>query len=378
MIFPVSRKIASSFLVLVTLVCAIAELVAFPAQWIRPSGISVSALLSMVEPFIILANFLLLLVWTIMWKRWVLIPLFICCLSFGHIGSYFYPRFVRDYGITQEDKKQLKVVTYNVKDFKNSLPEMDSALTIIAGYQPDIVSIAEFTSMGESGKALIEEKLSRLKYHVSNKGIDENIVSEFGILIFSRFPLRHPAKYEYKGMGTSVMADAIIDYGDTLRLVALHMCSTRYNEISKEKSIELYMVDSIEGSLNTDENREIIKNRTDVLISTISESSNLRSYQADTVRQIIEKSPYKTIVLGDFNDTPYSYTVRTIMGDTHADSFREVARNQYGYTFNLLHKLFRIDYVLPEDEYYKVVDYKTLDSDVSDHNPVMVTLIPRP
>lgn len=369
-------------LVAFTIVAAIAEVIALFSPAVRPEGISPFAILTMIEPLLIAANVLSAIMWIVMWKPWAFLPLVVVMLSMGRVDSYYSYRIGRDLSEMQNEKpvkKKMRFMSYNVKGFKNSADTMDSVLSTIQSFDPDVLCLVEFSAL--SG---VEDKFSstlpKLKYHVSDKGVKGSISKDHGIVIMSRYPLVNPSKYEYDGRGIAVTADAVIFYGDTLRLVGLHLESTNYNAISKERELETYMADStidtkgVIGSIRNDSTRSILASRSVVLLQTLSEHSYHRSFQADTVRSKFVDSAQHPVVMGDFNDTPYSYSVRTVQGDNLTDPFTTIPRNEYGYTFNLLHKLFRIDYILFDKNSFEVLDYSSPDLPFSDHNPVMVTV----
>ena len=65
------------------------------------------------------------------------------------------------------------------------------------------------------------------------------------------------------------------------------------------------------------------------------------------------------IVCGDFNDTPISYTYRTMSRDLN-DAFRKVGRG-YSHTYRGFFNMLRIDYVLCSDE-FAPLSYEVIDS----------------
>jgi endonuclease/exonuclease/phosphatase (EEP) superfamily protein YafD len=84
----------------------------------------------------------------------------------------------------------------------------------------------------------------------------------------------------------------------------------------------------------------------------------------------MDKSPCPTLMCGDFNNSPNSYSYHRIKGNLK-DAFRE-AGNGYGYTYNNLMKLFRIDFVFFSGTKFQAVNYRTGNVDFSDHLPVLV------
>jgi len=370
-------------LISVTLIVAVAELIALFSPSVRPEeGVSLFAILTMVEPFLISANIVLALIWAIMWSPWAFLSLVVALFSLSRIDSYFSYRISRDYSELQSGKqikKKMRIMSYNVKGFRGNVDTMDSVILTIKEFDPDILCLVEFSALDKVADKFASS-LPKLKFHASNKGTKASLSQESGIVLFSRFPLVHATKYEYEGHGVAVAADAVLFYGDTLQLVGLHLESTNYNALSSERELEVYMADSIIdqkgviGSIRSDTTRHILKTRTLTLARTLSEHSFHRSLQADTVREVFVNPSNRPIVMGDFNDTPYSYSVRKIQGDNLLDPFTLVPKNKYGFTYNMLHKLFRIDFILLHDQSFEVLDYDSPDLGFSDHNPVTVTV----
>ena len=102
------------------------------------------------------------------------------------------------------------------------------------------------------------------------------------------------------------------------------------------------------------------------MIERLTENNRIRAEQADTLAALVAASPYPVIVCGDFNDTPVSYTYRTVARKLN-DSFRKVGRG-YSHTYRGFFDMLRIDYVLFSDEFealsYEVVDTWGLEQSV--------------
>ena len=108
------------------------------------------------------------------------------------------------------------------------------------------------------------------------------------------------------------------------------------------------------------------------IVNRIADNSSIRASHADTLRYIIDNTPYRKVVCGDFNDTPMSYVYNLLSEDLY-DTFVE-SGNGYGYTFRPMRGLLRIDYILRseglEAESYSADESATF----SDHLPVMARL----
>src|SRR5690606_24900784 len=79
-----------------------------------------------------------------------------------------------------------------------------------------------------------------------------------------------------------------------------------------------------------------------------------RRQQVDLVRETLESSPYPTLLCGDSNDIPNSYTYFRLRGPRQ-DAFREAGAG-IGRTFAHLSPTLRIDYIFC-DERFRVRQY---------------------
>lgn len=70
------------------------------------------------------------------------------------------------------------------------------------------------------------------------------------------------------------------------------------------------------------------------LIGRIAHGFQLQQDQAELMMEEVNKSPYKTLILGDFNNTAFSYIYKYIKGDRFKDAFLE-AGSGFGKSFDL-------------------------------------------
>jgi len=104
------------------------------------------------------------------------------------------------------------------------------------------------------------------------------------------------------------------------------------------------------------------------IVERIAKNSSVRADFVDTLSMVIEASPYRRVICGDFNDTPMSY-VYGELAKGYVDAFEQCGKG-YGYTFRPMYGMLRIDYILHSPE-LETESY-TIDSDVelSDHLPI--------
>ena len=95
-----------------------------------------------------------------------------------------------------------------------------------------------------------------------------------------------------------------------------------------------------------------------------------RPRQVEEVMKDVDECPVRSVVLGDFNDNPLSYTVYRLSRG-RKDSFVQAGKG-FGATFRHLWPLLRIDYILyPRDLH--AVSYEVPKVKYSDHYPVIAT-----
>lgn len=95
-----------------------------------------------------------------------------------------------------------------------------------------------------------------------------------------------------------------------------------------------------------------------------------RPKQVSAVLKNVENAPVRSLVAGDFNDPPLSYTYfRLLRG--RKDSFTRAGKG-FGSTYSILWPLLRIDYILfPQD--LEAVSYQVERVHYSDHYPIIST-----
>ena len=90
--------------------------------------------------------------------------------------------------------------------------------------------------------------------------------------------------------------------------------------------------------------------------------------QMEIVKQLIKKTTYPIILMGDFNNTAYSYIYREVKTEGLYDAYKE-AGNGLGQTFDLKFFPLRIDYILASES-LEILSFTNYKFPFSDHYPV--------
>ena len=126
----------------------------------------------------------------------------------------------------------------------------------------------------------------------------------------------------------------------------------------------------IESLHISQKNDYLVEEDKEALIRNIAFRFAKQQEQVDIFKAHHEKSPYKTIVCGDFNNTAFSYIYRKIRGNNLNDAFSQLGFG-FGSTFDFDYFPLRIDYILL-DKSMKIRDFQVFKENLSDHFPIMV------
>ena len=342
----------------VTMSLSVALLIAYLTPVVSPAVFGSLTIVGIFAPILYICVVVCLLIWVVM-GRWKIAGVVALLLIPGlfRISDFYNVVYMRQ--VEQKpSRNSFSVMSYNVRGFRNdgSLRAMDNHVAYFEGRDAmDIVCFQEYAldiPGVESLDSLFNARHSKLyKRDVVESG-------EVVLRTYSRFPIIGSGSISGEGRGTSLWVDVVVGKSDTIRVFNNHLHSMN---ISSEDSSDIE-----QGKILTD------SDRMQSIVDRIAKNSSIRAEYVDTLRTIIDSSPYHSIICGDFNDTPMSYVYRELKRG-HLDAFEE-SGSGYGYTFRPMYGTLRIDYILHSkrletEEYF--VDEQNL---LSDHLPVMARL----
>ncbi|GAA4448241.1 endonuclease/exonuclease/phosphatase family protein [Nibrella saemangeumensis] len=175
-----------------------------------------------------------------------------------------------------------------------------------------------------------------------------------GVAIFSRYPIIKHGGESFHHLNGILWADIKAGNG-TIRIINVHLHSMgiRVRKVLTQKEMA--------G----------VKEETKDILSSLKEGFVERRKQVRIIEKYISQSPYPVLVLGDFNETPYSVVyerLRRRLRNAYEDGGRG-----FQFTLNRAPRFIRID-----NQFYssglKVLDFITYrDIPYSDHFPIMAT-----
>lgn len=359
--------------IVMTLALSVALIMAYLSTGISPERNWVFAFFGLGAPFLFLGNILMMLLWIIRWSRWALVPTLTLLIGVGHLGTLVQFDFRKEYP-TQTPKNQinngetLSILTYNVHGFTRGetqhsgyLRNADSIAAYIRQLSPDIICFQEYETMQPADVEHLNNLYRDWPYRSYNfiYGGENNI--GYGTAIFSRLPILNARRMIFEESANSLLTADLVDAsGDTLRLFNNHLQSTQVDETSQDR-VERLDMRGEEGA------KQFVRS----LGARLKTNYRRRATQVDTVSRMIAASSHPVVVLGDFNDTPVSYTYKKMRG--HLEDTFINAGCGFAYTYNRLFSMLRIDYIF-HSSVYTTLEYRSDDLKWSDHNPVFVRL----
>lgn len=371
------RVLLDILLVLLTVGLGAALVMAYLSTGISPERNWVFAFFGLGAPFLFLGNLVMFLVWVIRWRWWALVPGLTLLAGIGHLGTLVQADIRKDYrkeedagaiAARRKDPSRLAVLTYNVHGFtygqtrhEGYLRTVDSVAAYIRRLQPDVICFQEYETMQPSDVRRIDSLYRDWPYRAYNFVYGGEGDVGYGTAVFSRLPLLEARRTIFEQSANSLLrADLLTPGGDTLRLFNNHLQSTQVDERSQSR-VEHLEVRGEEGT------RQFVRS----LGSRLRANYRRRAVQVDTVSAQIAASPHPAVVVGDFNDTPVSYTYKKMRGGLE-DPFIN-AGNGFAYTYNRLFSMLRIDYIF-HSPLFETEAYRSDDLPWSDHNPVFVRM----
>lgn len=337
-------------------------LISYFSAYVSPASAWLFAFFSLTYPFLLILNILFLLFWIVFRKWYFLISLLCIAAGWASLRSTFQINFKKP--ASAENHPTIRLLTYNVRLFNYYQWTKDTMawqriMDYIQEMNPDIVCFQEFITLPRTPYDIgnLLKRMKKLSYsHVYYTNQIPGHIN-FGIATFSKYPIVNKKMIDFsESLNGSISSDIVVN-GDTIRIINCHLQSIRLRKQYSE------LIDSLifnYSERQLDELKDVSTRMKQAFI--------LRANQVDILSDEINSSPYPVIICGDFNDTPVSYTYRTLSKDMR-DAFVESGSGT-GTTFRGNFPYVRIDYVLFSPGFTSLY-YNTDKVDWSDHYPVI-------
>jgi endonuclease/exonuclease/phosphatase family metal-dependent hydrolase len=351
------RKLLYKILLVVNLFFAFTLLFSYLAVHINPEDFALPAFFGLSYPYLILINIILVITWAMLLRFEALISVIVIAIGFNHFLNYiqlFKPSGNKD--------GTFKVMSYNVHLFnyyasKNSSGNEKKFLEFFKSQKPDILCLQEIYVTGQPAllEAAVKEALGG-NYYSHIKILSSSKNRYYGIATFSRYPIIKKGEIIHPASSSLTIYTDVVIQKDTFRIYNNHLQSFRL------KQMERSLIEEIIA-----ENNETLGEVKSLSIS-LKKGFVRRALQSQVLKDHINQSKYPVIVLGDFNDTPVSYSYRKIRKGLN-DSFVNSGYGA-GFTYKGNYPANRIDYILYDNALINSV-FEIKKIRYSDHYPIV-------
>lgn len=345
-------------------------LVSILAWTTMPSKMTIIAYLGLVFPIILFINIAYLILWLVFWRwKYALVQLIVLACCWQPISTCFPIHFKSK--VIPENK--IKILSYNVRGFNWLTGDKaleNPILEYVLKSDADIVCFQEFVVSTSKGKMNIinETDLNNIMkdypYHsIIRIGQKKSSSYIYGIACYSKFPILETVKIPIESIHNGSVMHTLDIQGRKVTLVINHLESNRLTSEDKK----LY-----KDFLKT-RDRETFDEMAHTLQNRLGAAYKIREEQVSIIRKYMnEQKSDATIVCGDFNDTPISYTYHTIKGKNLTDSFADTGLGQ-GITYHENYFWVRIDFIMHSPE-FKSYNCTVDKIKYSDHYPIWTYL----
>lgn len=362
------KSIISKLIFWLNLLAAIALLFSYAAAYIKPQPFWPLAFFGLAFPYLLGINFLFLLFWTFKGSSKLFLPLVVISLGYKTIPAFVQLHF--DESINNEES--IKVMSFNVRVFDlymwtKEKTTRNQIFAFLDREDPDIICLQEFYHSDQQDvyefKTLdtLKQFLTAKNYHFHTTSTLRK-TDHWGVITFSKYPIQAKGVVPFatKGDNVCTYTDIVRD-GKTIRVYNAHLASIK---LDKHDYKAIKAVNA--NQYSDDFGKELM------VLNKVKAGFIQRSQQADSIRKHLDHSPFPSLLMGDFNDTPASYAYRKIKGNMQ-DAFME-AGSGFGLTYIGDFPSFRIDYIL-YDSSFKAISYQTHPEKLSDHHPISAKLL---
>jgi len=329
-------------------VLAIALVVSFFIPKLSPEKYGILSLLSLLTPALIILNFIFVIYWTLIgFKKQLILSFFVLLLSI-----IFIPPVYKFYNNDDaSNKNSLSIMTYNVRKFNKykwlKIENIDLKISqFINEEKPDILALQEYKNL-KSFKLEYPYYSNPLKNLYSNQV--ENKKYRINQVIFSKYPIINEGLIRHTKFLVCGMYIDIVKKKDTLRVYNFHL-----------ESLGIIPSEDYFGHKDSEK-----------LIKRLSSSFKNQQQQIDTLNNNIKNCKYKVILVGDLNNTAYSWAYKNIKNNLQ-DSFLEAGKG-FGKTYEFKKLPLRIDYIFV-DKSIRIINHKIFKQQYSDHYPISATV----
>ncbi|MFH0867342.1 MAG: endonuclease/exonuclease/phosphatase family protein [Bacteroidota bacterium] len=366
-------KFLIKLIFIINITFAVFLLLSCLAAYLSPAIFWPVAFFGIAYPFLFIANFLFIIFWLIVRRKFALLSAIIILAGINNVFKLVQYSKVYD---AAEMQDAIKVISFNVRNFdiynykknwENNFTKKNQIFKFLSKEQPDILCFQEYVydtthyfKTTDTLKQFLKAKNPHIYFTTNSRNLNF-----FGIATYTSFPVIDTGSVVYKTVtgNICIYTDVLINT-DTVRIYNVHLESIRL------QSEDYVLAENQEENLKNikDKQKEVtVKEGSERILKRMKKAYVIRSPQSETVAEHISKCPYPIILCGDFNDTPTSYAYHNISSKL-TDAFIE-SGNGTGQSYAGVYPSFRIDYIMHSKEFLSY-NFETVYEEMSDHYPV--------
>ena len=322
------------------------------SDYINPSVHPLAATIGLAFPVMLLINLGFLMVWLIVCKRMIFIPIIGFIMCYVPIRKYIPFNIPHDTPIGC-----MKVLSFNVHGYvydKGVDNSFETTMNYVKNSKADILCIQEDLGQWLNPKVHLDSI-----YQYSSR-LEVGDMKMNAVSVYSKYKIIKTERIDYESKRNGSIACWLNVDGKTVIVINNHFESNHLTNDDKTRYKQMF---------HGDIERDTVKKETQYIAGKLANAAKLRAPQARAVANYIKSHPdYPIIVCGDFNDSPISYTHRTV-ADGLTDCYIETA-NGPGLSYNQKGFNVRIDNILCSSHFTPYncrVDNKI---HASDHYPI--------
>lgn len=321
-------------------------ILAYLSPYFDPNEYWIFSIFGLFYPVILLLNVAMVVFWLFVEFKYLFLSLIVILLGWFHFQGFI------NFSGKSEGTAHLKVLSYNIgfsyplrsgsKEAKvHNKEELKSFF--LAQDDVDVFCLQESSSYS---REILKNSFSEFYTHE---------VDRRGTFIFSRYPIIRHGEISFGTSTNSCLWADINLKDDTIRIYNMHLQS---NQVSLD-AVKIIDNVNLQEKKTWDGIRGILRKYRN--------TSRVRARQSQKVAEHAASSIHPTIICGDGNDPPTSYTYSRLYDDFQ-DSFIE-SGSGIGTTYAGKIPMLRIDYIFVDDQ-FEVNSFDVLPKTFSDHYAV--------
>lgn len=365
--FNITRR----FIFLINIICVLPFLITCLIPFLSAKNWWILGYLGLAFPFILGVIILFLIFWLFVKPLYSLINILILLVGLQQIIAFFAFNKNEVFKLNK-NPNDIRILTWNVQylegnatNGKERLENREAVLAYLASQYADIICLQEYANhniadtLQTNEQAILQKTTLNYSYFPTR---DSNSKKSFstGSIIFSRYAIIDSGFINYPNSRDKLLFVDIAKGIDTFRLFTTHLFSFKFGH--KE----------YEAIQTLKEQKENTIDASKTLYYKLKAGFQGRAIQAEIVHNATQISPYPTIICGDFNDVPNSFTYFCIK-ENKQDAFLKQGFG-IGRTFRSISPTLRIDYILA-DTICSIKQCQVGDVKLSDHYPVIADIL---